>query len=362
MITVDDILARHQENLNKALVSAYDYSNAGLNYLPWQDAVAVWGGVETPLLSRVGSTRALEITHKWKDAQVPSPAANAQLEGVLAADLNGEAVIPVKRTNTCQLAAKLLTVTGSALQESQNGVYGSELRDQLDEQLSLLLPQMVASIALDAWTSTEVTQANATEASARKMAGLVGTVGAGGFDDGLITAAHGSTVTSNSGADADESVIGDWLEAIVAAGAGANHRPTAVYTSLKGVRLFSTFANIVEVNVNVNDDAALASLTAGKVVAKYIAPWRGVLDIVYEPQNAHSVTAANNWMAALCEPDIKIANFRGDASEQGIEIVPLAKLGDREDRMLVWEGTVEAKVYAAHGIFHNFTVDLTAGS
>jgi len=356
-MTIDELLRQNKESMEKAVATTYSPgSQTGLVYLPWQAACTVYGGVETPLLNRIGSDRALEITPKWDDVAIEAPAENAQVEGIAATALTASTVVPVKRTNTCQIVAALLSVTGSAAQLAANGVFNSNIRDQIDFQLSLKLPQMVASIAYSAWFGVEVTESSAAGSSARKMAGLIGTVGS--YNDGILTSAHGAVVTDNSGKAFDQDVFDNWLYSIALNGGGANHRPTAVYCSLKAQQKISTFDNMVNVTANVTDVEALANLTAGQRVTKYIAPWGGVIDIIWEPQCAYSGTAANNWMAALCEPDLAMLNFRGDATEQGIQVERLAKVGDTDDRLLTWEGCLKVQVYAAHGILKNMTISV----
>jgi len=358
--SVDKFLAGWSEAVAKAMatgVSANDWLGASAIQIAFPDLITVWGGLETPLLARTGTERAVAITDRWRDIQVAAPGENAQIEGTLATSLTANPVAPVVRTNTCQLMMELITVSGSAMQEARNGVYGAaqDVADQIAQQASVILPKFVASIAYSSWFGLEVTQAAAAEAAARKMSGLVGTVGAGGFDDGLLTTAGRATVTNNAGAAFDEDVLNTFLRTIVDAGAGAKFRPTAVYCSLTVQQKISQFAGMLNVQYTPGD---LPNLTAGARVTKYVAPWGAVIDIVYEPQNAHSVTAANNWLAALCEPEIASAPFRGAPDEGGVVMERLPHVPDLEQANLLYEGTIRAKVFKAHGVFHNFTVSL----
>ena len=353
---INDILQQYNDELAKAMTTEYDFSQNNLVEITFPDAVAIWGGVETPLLMRTNPVRTPAVTVRWRDAQIPAVEENAQITGTLVNTLTGASTIPTLRTNTCQLMMALIEVAGSAAQEARNGVYGADLQNQIDWQVGLKLPQMVGSFAYSCWFGTEVTEESAAEAAARKMSGLIGTVGAGGFDDGLLTTSGRATVTSNSGGAFTEAVFGDWLESIANAGAGANHRPTAVYCSMRAQRYISkNFENVVQVNANLSD---LAALTAGQLVTKYVAPWGSIIDIVHEPQCAYSDTAANNWMTALCEPDIKPAMFRGNADTGGIEAQRLPYTPDREQISMLLEGSIIAEVSKAHGVIHNFTISL----
>lgn len=357
------IMKRMEGNLNKALNSAYDIANAGAAEIRFPDVIAIWGGVETPLLARTAGNakRARAITHRWRAMQVRAPAENAQKEGVRASDLSGRSVSPVSLSNTCQNLVSLIEVTDDMIQEAKNGVYGADYADPVQKQIDLEIPAMVADLEWSMLYSVEVDQETATEAAARKMAGLIGTVGS--FDDGLLTTTARSTVTDLEGAVLDQDAFDAWLGEIAAAGAGAKYRPTAVYCSLAACQAINTFESMVRVTVNVNDPAALATLTAGQRVSKYIAPWGGILDIVWEPQNAHDDgTAANNWMAALCEHDIAPINLYGNPEPNegegiatgGFIIEPQPKDVNVNAVAVKASCCIEVGVFKAHGVLHNF--------
>jgi len=353
--TSEVIMDRFKEDFGKALTSGYDFSHGSLTMVPFPDAVKVWGGVQTPLLDRIGDERAVAITDKWEDAQVSAVAENAQVEGIKGRTLTGVSVLPVVRTNTCQIASDYIPITGSAIREARNGVYGRALQDLLQFQVNIHLPQMVASIAWSAWFSVEVTAESAAEGSARKMAGLVGTVGSAGFDDGLLTTTGRATVTDGSGGEFTQSMLDNWLMTIAAAGAGAANLPTALYCSLTAQAKLATFDNTLPVE---SIRQAGGDIMAGSRVTKYWAPWGAALDIVWEPQNAHSGTAANNWIAALCEPNLAMRSLSGSPTESGIELIPLPVEGDQSEVQFLWEGCVKAEVWKGHGVLKNFTVTL----
>lgn len=359
-MNVDAFLSNFTEQVSKAMaagVSANDWAAATVINVSFEDMVTVWGGVETPLLTRCGVERAVAITDMWRDIEIAAAAENAQIEGTVATALTAVPNTPTKRTNTCQLMMELINVSGSAMEEARRGVFGSaaDVADQIAFQASVRLPQMVASLALSSWFNLEVTQASAAEASARQMSGLIGTVGSGGFDDGLLTTTSRATVTDNSGAAFDQDIFDAWLSAIAVAGAGARYRPTAVYCSLTAQQKISQFSSMVNVTVSLNE---LNNLTAGARVTKYNAPWGAAIDIVWEPQNSHSATAANNWMAALCEPLIKHRPFRGTPSEGGMIVTKLPYVPDLEQACALYEGTIKAEVFKAHGVLHDFSVSL----
>jgi hypothetical protein len=97
---------------------------------------------------------------------------------------------------------------------------------------------------------------------------------------------------------------------------------------------------------------------AGVRVTKYWAPWGKIIDIIWEPQNAHSATAAENWMCALCEPNCAMRSLAGSPTQSGIEVINLPKDGDTEEVQFLWEGNNKAEVFAGHGVAKNFTVTL----
>lgn len=353
----DIVAASHADALNKAYTysSSYDFSSASTINISFADAVALYGGVRVPLLERIGKVKAREVTHRWRDAAVGAAAENAFVEGASIATIAAATTktSPVAHTNTCQIVANVLQVSGSAMAEAENGVYGGELMNMLDWQLKAKMPQMLASIALSAWFNVEVTAATAAEASARQMSGLVGTVADDGFDDGLLSTTGRAYVYDKAGKALDEGVFNDWLELIAGNGGGDANLPTAVYTSLKGVRKISTFANATTL---VQGDG-LSNLVAGQRVSRYVAPWGEILDIVYEPQNTHDGTNSyNNWMCAINEENAAIASLRGDASDAGIQIIPLPVQGDLQSALMVWEGTVQYSVSKGAGVLKDFTI------
>ena len=359
-MSVGEILDRNREIVSKAMapgISSSDWASASAININFKDMITVWGGVETPLLSRCAAGRAMGIADYWRGMQIGTAAENAQIEGTTATSLTANPVTPTRYTNTCQLMMELITVSGSAMREAELGVYGSasDVRDEIANQMRVVLPKMVGSLAYSSWFGVEVTQASAAEASARKMSGLVGTVGSGGFDDGLLTTTGRSTVTDNSGAAFDQDVFDNWLQTIAEAGAGANYRPTAIYCSMAAQRKISSFVSMANVTISWSE---LNSLQAGARVTKYVAPWGSTIDIVYEPLCAHSATAANNWMAALCEPCIEHRSFRGSPNEGGLEITRLPFSPDLHQAVALYEGTIKADVFKSHGVLHDFTISL----
>jgi hypothetical protein len=347
------------EKTSSVVTSSYDFSNAGAIELRWDEAAAIWGGVATPLLNRIGSGKARRIAHEWQDYQIPAATSHGVDEKTRLTSLTAHALVPVVRTNTCELMADILQMTRSAMQEAANGVYGPGVGDLLAHQLSILAPHLVASAAYDIWFSVEVTQASATEAAtARKMSGLVGTVGLGGFDDGLLTTAGRSTVTDNSGDELTDEAVGNWLESIeTACGSAGDNLPTAIYCSRRAMRKMAPFST-VQLTVDISRPGWQDALFAGQSVGFYQAPWGAMLDLVYEPQCVHSATAADNWMAALCEPNIRVMNLIGDPHVGGWVLQPQGLNGFIADNIISCECTVEAKVFAGHGVLHDFTLSL----
>lgn len=364
------IMKRMEGTLNKALNTAYDMSNASAAEIRFPDVIAIWGGVETPLLARTSgyAKKARSVTHRWRAMQVRVPAENAQLEGVRATNLTGKSVVPVMASNTCQNLVSLIEVTDDMIQEANNGVYGVDYTDPVQKQIDLEIPAMVADLEYSMLYSVEVDEETAGEDNPRKMMGLIGTAADGGFDDGLLTTTGRAIVTDLEGGTFDQPALDSWLAAIAAAGAGAKYRPTALYCSLDVCREISTFESMVRVTVNVSDPEALASLTAGQRVAKYVAPWGGVLDVIWEPQNVHDDTETtgppNNWLAALCETDIAPVNFYGNPEPNegeriatgGFIIEPQAKDVNVNSVAVKASCCVEVGVFKAHGVLHNFAL------
>ena len=350
------MLKQYEEDFGKAFAgtSAYDFSNGAVTVIPFPDTVKIWGGVKTPLPDRIANERAVAITDQWEDVEIAAPAENKQAEGILASALTGTTVTPAKRTNTCQIVSAKLPVTGSAIREARNGVYGRALQDLMNFQIRVKLPTLVASIALSAWFGVEVTDASAAEDSAREMSGLIGTAGAGGYDDGLLTTAGRATVTDLSGDEITGDAVDDWLETIAEAGASADDMPTAIYGPLRFMRAAAKFDNCVAV-IETRAPGSGRDVTVGVRATQYWAPWGKALDLVWEPQNKYSSTVAiNNWLAALCEPNLAMRSLAGSPTEGGMEIINPGVLGDQEIVQFLWEGCIKAEVFKGHGVMKDW--------
>ena len=368
MRRIDQLIAeQYSLEVGKAVNNTYDFSSAGAVEIRFPDAVAIWGSVETPLLARCArnAKKATSIDHRFAALQIRAAAENAQKEILRNSDMTGRSAKPVPMTNTCQTLASLIEVTDDELQEARNGVFGPSFVDPIDLQTSVEVPALVGDLEWSMLYSAEVTRAAATTESARKMAGLFGTIGL--WNNGLLTTADRCTVTNLLVAELEQSLVDAHLVSIVNAGAGAAHRPTAMYCSLEVIRKFAAFDNMIQLTVNVNDLNALANLAVGSHVAKYITPWASVMDVVYEPQCLHSAsTPLNNHIGVLCEDDIAPCSFYGSPEpNEGEEVATGGFLIEPQPKDFSVNGvaikasqTVEARVLKAHGLMTNFTVTL----
>lgn len=341
-----------EAGLEKSAVDTYDFEHNSIQQILLPDMVKLWGMRQVPLLERTDSERAVDITDRWEDVQVAAPAENAQPEGIMGAALNSVAKYPVLHTNTCQIVSRLIEVSGSALRVARNGVYGRDLADLMAFQLRVQLPEIVSDIAYSAWFTVEATQDSVGPLGVRKMSGFVGPVGT--FNGQL--AQKGSLAVNNAGGELDEATFKGFLRGIAELYPGKDNLPTALYVPLEFQEKIASFEYTLPQYAQA--DAEKPEITAGYRVTQYWAPWGASLDIIWEPQNLYSATAANNWIVALCESNCAMRNLAGTAGAGGLDVIQLPQQGDRLQTQILWEGCNRAEVYAGHGVLTNFTVML----
>jgi len=328
---VNALLKKSGEEVAKAYTLSATLVAASVVELDWVQTLALYGNDETPLISRIGRTKSQAVTHRWREATARAAASNTSSEN--AAAKSAVTVNPGAKTNTCQILKGTIGVSGSAVQEAQNGIYGTDALNMVALQLEMETKGILKDIEYSALFGVEATT------EPRQMKGLVGLVGTW---NGWIQ----TTRTDGSDAAFDQTMFEGFLEDIYTEGTGLY--PNRLYCSIAAASKINTFTSAYRLNIDAADAEALAAAMAGMKVKYYIAPWGGIVEIVPHPLCENDATSANNWMMAVNENLLALADFRALRTES------LPKTTDAELWEVLYEGTLEAKIESAHGILRNF--------
>jgi hypothetical protein len=324
------LLKTSADDLAKAQMTTATMSSASVVELDWAETLEMFGNDETPLVSSLGKTQSKAITHRWREATARAAASNTSNEG--SAAKSAVSVAPAAKTNTCQIIKGTIGVSRSAIKEAQNGIYGTDILDEIAFQLETetvgILKDLENALLFGVLSTTDP----------RAMKGLLGAVGTW---DGVI-----QTTRTDAGAVAfSETIFKNFLTDVWEQQAGKY--PDTVYCSLGVATLVNAFTT--GYSFNVNSAAELLNLPAGTRVKQYVAPWNALVDIVPHPLNVNSATKAQNWVMALCTPRVKIADF------DPLKVRKLTSADvDGENWEVILEATLECRVEKSHGILRNF--------
>lgn len=318
-------------DIAKADLTTATMSSASVVALDWQLTWDIYGERVTPLLERIGRTKAFAVDHKWRSATARAGTTNTSNEG--SASKTAVSVVPTKGSNTCQIIKGAVTVSGSAIQEAENGIYGNGLAD-LAGQIELETRGLLKDTEYEILFGVEKT------IDPRRMKGLIGAVGT---YDGLIQTTRTNAASGGATALTDTNLT-SFLYSIWEQQAGVY--PNALICSLKAQKLISTFASAYRINVTPEGQA---NLVAGGIVSDIVAPWGELVKLIPHPRCANSATAANNWIAAVNLDQIKYADFRPMFNKP----LPAADQ-DGEKWEIISEGTVELHSEPHAGILYGF--------
>lgn len=326
------IMGQTDEVAKAALINATMVS-AGAVELDFAEMLTIVNDSQTPLLNTLGVVPVKAVTHHWREATVRSAAANKNEEGSAAKAPTSTA--PAVKNNTCQIVKGTVSVSKSAIQEAQNGIYGTDLQDIMAVQVEMEMAGIMSDIENAFLYGVEdTTDAGGSE---RAMKGLIGAVGTW---NGFIQ----TTRIDKSAGTFDQSYVDGLLMAV--ADQKPRQMPTALVGSLAFCQKVSSYATAQRFNIS--EPEQLANLTAGQRVTQYISPWGAPLEIIPHPMNTNSATEANNWFAAVCLPNMARGDFRSLRSE------PLTSTADALLYEILWEGTLQVRNEKAFGLVYNF--------
>jgi hypothetical protein len=289
----------------------------------------MYGNDETPLVSSLRYDKSMAITHRHREATRRAAAANTNNE--MASAKAAVSLTPAPVTNTNQILKGTIGVSGSAIAEAANGIYGTDIINEVSWQLEQEIVGIFKDLENVMLFGVESTS------DPRQMKGLIGAVGT---YNGFIQTER----KNGSAAALDQTMFDALLGEIWVQQAG--RYPDTILCSLQAAKLINVWsAPQFQVQISVDQ---LANLTAGQRVIRYIAPWGGLLDIVPHPLCANVATAANNWLAAIRKDLLAIAPLRP------LHTRPIPSDVDGQLFEVLIETTLDERVEKAHGILRNF--------
>lgn len=317
-------------DIAKADLTTATMASASAIALDWQTTWDIFGEDQTPLQKAMGRSKALAVQHRWRSAAARAGATNSANEG--AASKTAVSVNAAANHNTCQIIKGAVTVSGSAIQEAANGIYGDGLGDlagQIDLETKGLLKDTEVSILYGIESTTDP----------RVMKGIVGTIGT---YNGLIQTTRTNAAAGGATALTDAN-LNSFLYTILAQQAG--QYPDTLLCSYHAQKLISTFASAYKINVPTNE--GLVNLAAGGLVTQIVAPWGKLINILPHPLCLNSATPADNWLAAIKMDNLKYADFRPMFNKP----VTSADV-DGQKWEIISEGCVEYHVESGAGILY----------
>ena len=333
----------HEEEFVKAVMTSdRTIGTSGGKEIRFEDAAAIYGGVDTWFVNNLAHTKAQAITHRWRDVQIRAGSTN--LGATEAGTPTERQQTPVTRTNTTQIFSGRVKISLSAAQEAANGIYGGDQLDELAFQVNLEMRGILKDIEQQVLWGTEATEAN----DNRRFKGLIGDVGT---YNGLIQATRIDTNTTHGTTTLRKGIIDQWLATIYEQDTG--FFPDTIVCDSRAALKFAGFTNNAQFVYGIEDIIRLqqAGFPVGTPAIPYLSPF-GPLTIVIHPLIATSGTLANNYMLAIRKEFVKLADFRV------LNVREVAQSGSWVARDIETELTLETKVQQCMGILYDFDPNL----
>ncbi len=273
---------------------------------------------DTVFLNRFKKGKAKSRYEEWIKDSLAAYSSNAQLEGDAVAAVAITA--PTRTGNNCQIVRKSFTISGTTEAVDLAG-RKSEIAYQTAKQLKELAKDIE-------WSLSFGTGNSGTSAAARRMLGVVGTNGT----DGWIT----TNSYSGSGSAASEAGFNTLLQTIWKAGG----KPQSAFVSGANKKAISAFTGN---STRWTDVDKLEAVNVVDVYKSDFGPVRIFLQRLFEQSQSSGSTPCK--AAPILQEDLwEIRTLRPT------QVVPLAKTGDGEARMIVWEGTLVCRAEDGNGM------------
>lgn len=271
---------------------------------------------ETIFLNRFKKGKANARYEEWIIDTLAGYADNAQIEGDAVA---GTALTGTTRTgNNTQIVRKAFTITGTHEVVDKAGK-----RSEIAYQTAKKLKELAKDIE---WALSYGTGSSGNAAAGRRMKGVLGQSG----DSGWVT----TNSYSASGSALPEAAFNALLQATWKAGG----KPQSAFVSGTNKRTISAYTGNSTRNVDAEDKMAVNVVDIYK---SDFGPIRIFLQRLYET----SVVSAN---LPVCAFPILQEDLWEIRTLRPTKIEPLAKTGDGDTRMIIWEGTLVSRAEAGN--------------
>lgn len=288
---------------------------------------------DTPLMSAIPKTKATATRHEWQTDTLAAAAANTQLEGDDIASF--DAVTPtVRPSNLCQISRKTAIVS-----RTQDVVAKAGRKRELAYQVEKKSRELKRDMEL-ALIGNQASVAGTTSV-ARASAGLENwltsntSIGAGGANTGF-NAGTGLVAARTDGTQ--RAFTEDLLKTVLASVYTNGGEPDLLIVSPFNKQKVSEFAG----NATRMMDAEEGKLaTAIDIYVSDFGEVRVVPDKFMRGSGRSALVVQTDMLAlATLDP---------------FQIIPLAKTGDAEKRMIITEFCLEVRNQAAHGGIFDIT-------
>jgi hypothetical protein len=273
---------------------------------------------ETIFLNRFKKGKASARYEEWLKDTLALYTDNAQIEGDA---VSGVTVTPPTRAgNYCQIVRKSFTVSDTAEVVDKAG-RKSEVSYQTAKQLKELAKDIEFALSFG-------TGGSGSSAAGRRMKGVLGVDGT----DGWIT----SNSASGSASGLTEADFNTLLQDVWKAGG----KPQSAFVSGGNKKIISAYTGN---STRFTDVDKKEAVNVVDIYKSDFGPIRIFLQRLYETSAAASATPVKVF-PVLQEDLWEIRMLRPSS------VVPLAKTGDGETRMIVWEGTLVSRAEDGNGI------------
>lgn len=254
---------------------------------------------ETPVLTRIRKVKASAVTHDFQTDELAAAASNAVVEGN---DATFPALTATTRlTNTCQIMAKYLIVSGT-----QDVVNKAGRKSETSYQLGKKGAELARDMEYGILQNSAVVSGNST--TARQFKGIAG----------WIT----TNTTAKASADVAQTDLDDAMSDIWNEG-GAGPKMLVCHSHNK--KTISGFTTGVTKNLDADDKRLVYSVDV------YEPPIGGVMTIVPD----HFISTSSIF---ILNPELwSVAYLRR------LRVEPLAKTGDATKKQLLVEFTIESR-------------------
>ena len=266
---------------------------------------------ETPLFSMFGKTRADATYHEWLEDELNPPGANAQVEG--ADFVAATSTTRTRKGNYCQIFEKAAAVSGT-----QEAVKKAGIKSEMAYQLRNRMKEIAKDVEYAIINNAAAVAGDA--ATARQLGG--------------IQAFVGTNVLANGGVarDLTESLLNDGIQQAWAAGGD----PDTVVCNGTYKRTISGFTAGVTKTLSAKDKRLIAAVDI------YESDF-GIVRILphrYMVSGKIFILDKSYWKTAYLRP---------------FKVEEKAKTGDRIEKVIIGELTIEARAEKANAIITDLT-------